>query len=74
MLVCSCTRVSAEVIRSVIADGASTPDEIAARCRAGSRCGGCQPFLRDLLEAHGIEAHGIEVREPVAVGLPSLAS
>jgi bacterioferritin-associated ferredoxin len=69
MLVCSCTRVSAEVIRSVIADGASTPDEIAARCRAGSRCGGCQPFLRDLLEAHGIE-----VREPVAVGRPSLAS
>lgn len=52
MLVCSCNVVSERTVRAAVASGARTIDEVAARCGAGSRCGGCWPALAELLDAH----------------------
>lgn len=41
MIVCHCNVVRAEEIRSEVRMGAACPDEVAARCGAGARCGGC---------------------------------
>jgi bacterioferritin-associated ferredoxin len=61
MLLCSCEAVSERTIRAAIASGARTPQEIARRCGAGSRCGGCWPALQALLdeaEARDLPANG----------------
>ena len=53
MYICACRAVTDRTIRAAIAAGATTIEEIAARCSAGSQCGGCWPALRELLaEAH----------------------
>lgn len=52
MYVCSCKAVTDRTIDAAIAAGARTPREIAERCRAGSRCGGCWPELERMLAAH----------------------
>jgi bacterioferritin-associated ferredoxin len=56
MWVCLCKGVTERQVRSAIAAGARTPCEIAARCRAGTGCGGCLPevcrLLSDYLAAH----------------------
>ena len=49
MLLCSCHAVSERTIRAAIASGAQTAEEIAERCGAGAKCGGCWPALYDLL-------------------------
>ena len=48
-LVCLCHGVNERRIRREIDHGASTIDEIAARCHAGSCCQGCHPTLDELL-------------------------
>ena len=50
MLVCHCFAVRAREIEDAIARGARTAVEIQRACRAGSRCGGCQPVIEELLE------------------------
>jgi NAD(P)H-nitrite reductase large subunit len=50
MLLCSCTRTSEQSVCNAILGGAETPQQIAERCRAGSRCGGCVPRIEALLE------------------------
>lgn len=65
MLLCSCHAVSERTIRAAIASGAHTAEEIADRCGAGAKCGGCWPALYDLLReqsaadpsAHSARAH-----------------
>ena len=52
MFVCSCKAVTDRTVRAAIASGASTIDEVADRCAAGSRCGGCWPELQRLLDEH----------------------
>lgn len=52
MIVCSCRAVSDRTVATAIAAGATTVDEISARCGAGGRCGGCWPELDRLLETH----------------------
>ena len=49
MVVCSCRAVSDRAVRAAIADGATTVEEVSARCAAASRCGGCSPELERLL-------------------------
>lgn len=49
MYVCSCRGVTDRTVRTAISAGASCIEEIAARCGAGSRCGGCHPVLERLL-------------------------
>lgn len=50
MIVCSCRAVSDRTVEAAVASGASSVSEVAARCGAGSRCGGCWPELDRLLE------------------------
>ena len=50
MFVCSCTGVNDRTIRAAIATGARSIDEVAERCGAGARCGGCWPVLAELLD------------------------
>lgn len=47
--VCLCNGVSDRKVRKAIARGATTVDELARTCGAGSGCGGCRPELEQLL-------------------------
>jgi bacterioferritin-associated ferredoxin len=52
MFVCSCRAVTDRTVDAAIASGASTVRDVAERCGAGSRCGGCWPELQRLLDEH----------------------
>jgi bacterioferritin-associated ferredoxin len=49
VFVCQCMAVTDRTVRAAIAAGARTSVEVADRCRAGSRCGGCWPELERLI-------------------------
>lgn len=49
-LVCLCNAVGERRVRRAIADGASSIDEVASRCGAGSTCFGCHPTIDELLD------------------------
>jgi bacterioferritin-associated ferredoxin len=49
VIVCLCHGVSERRVRREIEHGATTVDELAARCGAGACCYGCHPILDDLL-------------------------
>ena len=49
MIVCHCRAVSDRVVRSAVDRGACDLREVAERCGAGARCGGCHPALMSLL-------------------------
>jgi NAD(P)H-nitrite reductase large subunit len=51
VVVCSCRVVSDRAVVAAIDEGASTVEDLVARCQAGGRCGGCWPALQRLLEA-----------------------
>ena len=51
MLVCSCKAVSDRTVNAAIASGARTIDDLANRCGAGAKCGGCWPTLAELLDS-----------------------
>ena len=62
MIVCSCQATSDRTVRAAIASGASSIDEVARRCGAGARCGGCWPTLARLLDEHAPDADLAAVR------------
>ncbi|MEO7442934.1 MAG: (2Fe-2S)-binding protein [Acidimicrobiales bacterium] len=49
MYICHCRAVTDRTIRAAIGSGAATVSEVARRCGAGARCGGCWPALQELL-------------------------
>ena len=49
MVVCHCNVVHDREIRAEILAGALDADDLAARCTAGTRCGGCKPVLEALI-------------------------
>ena len=51
-LVCLCHGVNERRVRREIEHGASTIEEVAERCLAGSCCHGCHPTIDALLEEH----------------------
>ncbi len=53
MVVCHCLAVNDRAIHNAILAGALDPDELAARCGAGRRCGGCRPMIEALLAEAG---------------------
>ncbi|HEX2578577.1 MAG TPA: (2Fe-2S)-binding protein [Aquihabitans sp.] len=66
MVVCHCNVVSDREIRAQIRAGALDADDIAARCLAGTRCGGCRPLVEALVrEGAALEA-AVSVRSSVA--------
>jgi bacterioferritin-associated ferredoxin len=66
MLVCHCHAVADDAIKAEIAAGALSADELAARCGAGSRCGGCHAVIDELLHGH-TSARPVAVRSLAAV-------
>jgi bacterioferritin-associated ferredoxin len=60
VMVCHCEAVNDVAIRTEIAAGAMDADDLAARCGAGARCGGCRTVVERLLAQFGLEP------EPVA--------
>jgi bacterioferritin-associated ferredoxin len=52
MWICLCKGVNDRQIRAAINAGARSPEEIAARCRAATGCGGCLPEVCRLLADH----------------------
>lgn len=54
MIVCHCNVVSDRAIREAIACGAGGVCGVADACRAGTRCGGCLPAVRELLADNGL--------------------
>lgn len=54
MLICHCRAVNERTIDASILAGASCAEDIVSMCGAGSRCGGCLPALRELLERRGV--------------------
>ncbi len=54
MYVCLCRAVTESEVRSVVAEGATDAEQVAARCGAGTGCGGCRNALRELLASCGI--------------------
>ena len=52
MYVCHCRGVTDHTIDGEVERGATTIEELAARCGAGSECGGCWPELEKLLQRH----------------------
>jgi bacterioferritin-associated ferredoxin len=59
VFVCLCNGITSQVVADVIADGASTTNQIAAACGAGADCGRCRRTLRSLLGASAAEAGGV---------------
>ena len=57
-MICHCRAVNERTIEASILGGASCPEEIAAMCGAGGRCGGCLPALWDLLERRRVTDAG----------------
>ena len=49
MIVCHCRALNDRAVLDAIAEGVDDLHELARRCGAGSRCGGCQPILLELL-------------------------
>jgi bacterioferritin-associated ferredoxin len=49
MIVCLCRRVTDRAIRDLVADGAASVDEVAARCGAGTGCGGCRQSVAHMV-------------------------
>lgn len=54
MIVCNCRVVSDRAVRAAIADGATDLCGVAGACQAATRCGGCLPEVRRILEEHGL--------------------
>lgn len=49
--VCNCTGVNCGLLRSAVASGAKTVEDLGARTGAGNVCGSCQPMLEELVNA-----------------------
>ena len=52
MIICHCELVTDRGIRAAIADGATSVDDVAGRCEAGTGCGSCRPSIAALLAVH----------------------
>jgi bacterioferritin-associated ferredoxin len=49
MILCSCMAVRRDAIAATILAGASSVEQIAERCGAGSQCGGCVELIEEML-------------------------
>jgi bacterioferritin-associated ferredoxin len=49
MIICVCLALSDRAIRSALAEGARSLDDLAVACRAGTACGTCLPALQRMI-------------------------
>lgn len=75
MIVCVCKAVSDRTIRSSIADGIDSFDELQFELGVGTCCGRCEASVRDVMQQSGVCASRCGVAQaqpasaPVAVPL-----
>jgi bacterioferritin-associated ferredoxin len=50
MYVCLCVGVTSHAVAEAVAAGASTSNEVAKACGAGTECGRCRRTVRAILE------------------------
>ncbi|MET0850745.1 MAG: (2Fe-2S)-binding protein [Candidatus Rokuibacteriota bacterium] len=77
MIICLCHGVCDRTIDRLVASGARSVDELAARCGAGSDCWACGPLLESLVEQVYPAAYaGIRQppHHPDAGGMPCAAT
>ncbi|MFL6082279.1 MAG: bacterioferritin-associated ferredoxin [Mycobacterium sp.] len=53
MYVCLCLAVTNETVREAVAAGATTSNQVAEACGAGSQCGRCRRTVRAIIDATG---------------------
>lgn len=74
-LVCYCLRVEKSRIIAAIEDGCKTVDDLSAKLRVCTGCGGCRPDLEDLIRFYGEEEgsgnRSPRMEPPHAVPFPS---
>jgi bacterioferritin-associated ferredoxin len=66
-IVCHCYAVRERTLQKVIRRGAVTLEDVQAECGATSRCGGCEPVVREMLDE--AQAAGYTYESIVAVAL-----
>ena len=53
MILCLCRGVPETAVGAVIADGASSLDDITSKCEAGADCGACHEYMLCMLAGRG---------------------
>ena len=53
MILCLCRGVPETAVGAVIADGASSLDDITSACDAGADCGACHEYMLGMLAGRG---------------------
>lgn len=61
MIVCHCSAVRADEIRTEVRLGAETIELVAARCGATARCGGCRPAVEAIVADEIARMHSADV-------------
>lgn len=56
MYVCLCLGVTSERVSAVVAAGATTCNQVADACGAGSECGRCRRTVRSVISSAGSPA------------------
>lgn len=51
MYVCICHAVTTDDLRTEVAEGARTPEDVADRCGAGTGCGACVDRVCEVIES-----------------------
>ena len=52
MFACICRAVTDDEVRAAVDGGATTVQAVAGQTRAGTGCGSCRDWLRELIEDH----------------------
>jgi bacterioferritin-associated ferredoxin len=56
MYVCLCVGVTNQTVAAAVAAGASTSNQVAQACGAGSECGRCRRTVRAIIDARRADA------------------
>lgn len=67
--ICSCNQVGKGALCGAIADGCTTLDDLKARTRVGTTCGGCVPLVKQVLESE-LRRRGIAVDHSLCEHFP----
>jgi bacterioferritin-associated ferredoxin len=66
-IVCHCHAVRERTIHKAIRRGAVTLEDVQAECGAATRCGGCEPAVRDMLAEACASGYAHETVVAIAV-------
>ncbi|WP_110319404.1 (2Fe-2S)-binding protein [Mycolicibacterium moriokaense] len=70
MYVCLCAGACSEMVKAAIAHGATTTQQVASVCGAGSDCGRCRPTVRAMINT-GTRRHAAASCEALCCRTPA---